>query len=145
MDARAPAEPGWTDALGGVVDREIDRDCETLDLRHKRLGAAGAAALVPALQHAQCRLTELDLGGNELGAAGAAALVPALQHAQCRLTALHLGDNGLGAAGAAALVPALQHAQCRLTELHLGGNELGAAGRRRWCRPCSTRSAASRR
>ena len=32
MDGRAPAEPGWTDALRGVVDEEVDRDCETLDL-----------------------------------------------------------------------------------------------------------------
>jgi len=36
MDGRAPAvggsEPGWTDALRGVVDKEIDRDCETLVL-----------------------------------------------------------------------------------------------------------------
>ena len=55
--------PGWTHALRGVVDRKIDRDCETLDLNYSGLGAAGAAALVPALQHAQRRLTELNLWG----------------------------------------------------------------------------------
>ena len=89
MDGRAPAEPGWTDALRGVVDKEIDRDCEALDLYGNGLGAAGAAALAPALQHAQCRLTKLGLQGNGLRAAA--------------------------------------------------GRE-----RRRWCRRCSTRSAASR-
>ena len=47
MDGRAPAEPGWTDALRGVVDEEIDRDCETLYLGLNGLGAAGAAALMP--------------------------------------------------------------------------------------------------
>ena len=41
MDGRAPAEPGWTDALRGVVDEEIDRDCETLHLGDNELGDAG--------------------------------------------------------------------------------------------------------
>ena len=40
MDARGP-EPSWTDALRGVVDEEIDRDCETLRLGCKGLGDAG--------------------------------------------------------------------------------------------------------
>ena len=64
MEGCAP-EAGWTDALRGVVDEEIDRDCETLRLGRNGLGAAGAAALVPALEHAQCRLLELHLGWRE--------------------------------------------------------------------------------
>ena len=123
MDGRAPAEPGWTDALRGVVDEEIDRDCETLDLKYNDLGAAGAVALVPALQHAHCRLTSLNIRQNELGAAGAAALLPALQHAHCRLTVLDLGDNDLTSFGAAVLGAALQHAHCRLKMLLLGNND----------------------
>ena len=119
--AEARGGPGggcWTDALRGVVEEEIDRDCEELNLNYNELlRAAGAAALVPALQHAQCRLTELRLGNNVLRAAGAAALVPALEHPRCLLVRLDLGFNKLGAAGAAALVPALQHVQCRLTKL----------------------------
>ena len=75
---------------------EFDRDWETLYLGDHGLGAAGAAALVPALQHAQCRLTELNLGSNGLGAAGAAALVPALQHAHCRLTVHGAARAGRG-------------------------------------------------
>ena len=116
MVGRAPAaEPGWTDALRGVVRKEIDRDCETLNLMsgrngfiHNRLGAAGAAALVPALRHAQCRLTALDLGNNGLGAEGAAALVPALRHAHCRLTVLHIYDNDLDDEDEAAVMAALR-------------------------------------
>ena len=122
----------WTYALRGIIPEHIDLHrtfLNALNLADNGLGAAALVqALVPALQHAQCRLEWLDLGGNGLGAAGAAALVPALQHPQCRLTALFLGSNGLGAAGAAALVPALQHAQCRLTKLDLVFNGLGAAG-----------------
>ena len=41
-------EPGWTDALSGVVDEEIDRDCEELNLGYHGLGAAGAAAACDA-------------------------------------------------------------------------------------------------
>ena len=63
---------------------------------------------MPALQHVQCRLTELHLNNNVLGAAGAAALAPALQHAQCRLTWLHLTRNELSDADEAAVAAALR-------------------------------------
>ena len=46
MDGCAP-EPGWTDALRGVIEEEIDCDCE-------KLCPAGAAALVLVLQTSRC-------------------------------------------------------------------------------------------
>ena len=88
MDGRAS---GWTDALRGVVYKEIDRDCETLHLSYNRgLRAAGAAALVPALRHAQCRLTALHLGGNGLYAYDEAAVEAALRAQPARALAAAL-------------------------------------------------------
>ena len=65
----------WAEAVGGRRSEAVLvlSGCETLDLEAHRLGAAGAAALVPALQHAQCRLAALHLEGNGLGAARGAA------------------------------------------------------------------------
>jgi hypothetical protein len=70
------------------------------------MGAVGASALAPPLQHLTA-LQYLDLGFNDLGAEGAAAMALVLQ----QLTALQyldLGLNDSGAEGESPLAPALQ-------------------------------------
>ena len=90
-----------------------------LDLSHRKLGDAGAAALAAARWPA---LQRRWLDNNSLGPAGAASLaaahLPALQ-------VLGLQENSLGNAGAASLAAARWPA---LQSLRLGYNSLGPAG-----------------
>ena len=59
------------------------------------IGDESAEHLVRALQHENCRLTNLDLVGNNIGDKGAEQLIRALQHENCRLTNLDLDDNNV--------------------------------------------------
>ena len=81
----------------------LPRGLEVLQLQCNRLGAAGAAALAPALARLGRSLRELDLEHNGLDDGAAAALAPALGRLGA-LTRLSLQTNpGLGPAGVARL------------------------------------------
>ena len=93
------------------------------------LGAAGAAALAPALS-TNTRLQTLNLADNKLGAAGATSLAEHLA-GNVALTLLNLGSNGVGDEGAAAFARAFGPSVHRggvLRDLNLDANGIGVPG-----------------
>ena len=72
-------------------------------LSRNNLGAAGAAALAPALA-ANGGLAELSIYGNRVGDEGVGAICEAIQNnKETKLTSLNFGLNGIGPVGANAV------------------------------------------
>ena len=87
------------------------------------LGAAGAAALAPALA-ANGSLTELSIYGNRVGDEGVGAICEAIQsNKETKLASLNFGNNGVSPVGANA-VAAMVAVTGSLTSLNLGHNQL---------------------
>ena len=73
-------------------------------LSYNHLGAAGAAALAPALA-ANGGLTELSIYGNYVQDEGVGAICEAIQNnKETKLTSLNFGRNRIGPVGANAVV-----------------------------------------
>ena len=72
-------------------------------LSNNKLGAAGAAALAPALA-ANGSLTALDLSSNKLKDEGISAVCKVIQsNKETKLASLNFGINGIGPVGANAV------------------------------------------
>ena len=101
-------------------------DCIVVNLAHKALGDAGAAALSHALA-GNSLVTTLTLAGNGIGNAGATALA-GLIRASGTLKSLDLRRNEIGDAGATAIQGALPGGMAsasRLDILDMRSNPMG--------------------
>ena len=85
-------------------------------LSYNHLGAAGAAALAPALA-ANGSLTELSIYGNHVGDEGVCAICEAIQsNKETKLVSLNFRNNDIGPVGANA-VAAMVAVTGSLTEM----------------------------
>ena len=112
------------EALAALCDPTVTK----LDVSNAKFGVEETEKIAEALQHENCRVTDLLLYGNKIGAEGVEHLVHALQHENCRVTGLGLNGNNIGAEAVEHLVRALQHENCRVTDLGLNGNDIGGLG-----------------
>ena len=108
------------DWLSSVI-RLVRNKLSSLGLLHTEITDIGVASLCEALQHSDCKVTNLQLDGYFITDVGVASLCEALQHSDCKVTNLQLAGNQITNVGVASLSKALQHSDCKVTNLQLKG------------------------
>eukprot|EP00299_Pterocystis_sp_00344_P000073 c10023_g1_i1.p1 GENE.c10023_g1_i1~~c10023_g1_i1.p1 ORF type:complete len:557 (-),score=120.50 c10023_g1_i1:46-1716(-) len=99
-----------------------------LTLFRQKLDDDDVVRLAEALDHPDCRVTELYIRENDVSDVGISAIARTLVSPNCNITVLSVSDNRITDNGASFLAATLSNEHCKLTHLYMDGNQITDVG-----------------